>query len=119
MKKIRDRIRIGTIFSKTVFGKQFVVTNVWFDCGGSIMVVNYVKCGINWPALLFVHSMSDEQIEEVHIIKGNYIPDTQNRFYLLKRIKWGHENYKISIILYSWILLSISFSNIYKWGQCE
>jgi len=67
--EIRDRIRIGTTFSKRLFGKEFVVTNVYYDCGGNIMIVNYVRCGNEGGRLLLVKSMWDEQIEEIHVVR--------------------------------------------------
>jgi len=67
--RIRDRIRIGTTFSKRLFGKKFVVTNVDFEGGGNIMVVEYVKCGGRGCRLLYVYSMWDEQVEEIHVIR--------------------------------------------------
>jgi hypothetical protein len=68
--RIRDKIAIGTIFTKSSSKKQYVVTNVWFDCGGNIMIVNYVKCGEDLSSrLLYVNEMVDEDIEKVNIIK--------------------------------------------------
>jgi len=67
--KIRDRIKIGTIFSKNLLGKEFVVINVYFDCGGNIMIVSYVKCGKEGSRLLVVHDMLDEQIENINIVE--------------------------------------------------
>jgi len=67
--RIRDRIRIGTTFSKRLFGKEFVVTDVDFEGGGNIMVVEYVKRGGRGSRLLYVRSMWDEQIEEIHVVR--------------------------------------------------
>ena len=54
---------------RKTFGKKFVVTNVDFEGGGNIMVVEYVKCGGRGCRLLYVYSMWDEQVEEIYVIR--------------------------------------------------
>lgn len=66
MMNIRNKIHGGSLI--LYHKKSYVVSGIWFDCGGHIMVVDLVRrtCGNNFR---FVKHIYDEQIENCTIIE--------------------------------------------------
>jgi hypothetical protein len=61
----REIIKVGTLFEKDK--KEYVVTDVWFDYGGHMTIVEYVRVNNPYSILKFVHNLVDEQIDEIKI----------------------------------------------------
>jgi hypothetical protein len=59
---IRDKIKIGNgVFYQK---KKYIVSGIWYDYGGHIMVVDLIK-PTEGNFLCFVKHIHDEQIEDI------------------------------------------------------
>jgi hypothetical protein len=70
IRNIRNKIKVGNIVLHK--GKKYLVSGVWFDCGGNAMIVDLIK-PTEGESIRFVKHIYDGQIEDCTIIQSKFI----------------------------------------------